>query len=64
MIMDVPGGYSTFKEAKRRACAIAHLRQELRFVVCEAGIYFTATEEDLDTFFLGCEPVYCTADED
>jgi hypothetical protein len=62
-IMNALGGFDSMREAQQRARHIAHIRQEMRYVVYESGSYFVATEEDLDTFFMGSKPLYCTADE-
>lgn len=73
--MSKPGatqpGYNTmtFDAAKKLAISLAHKTGKMRFVIWVGddvgGPYTTATDEDLDTFFLGISDdhiLLCTAD--
>jgi len=59
----------TFNEAKERAVSLACKTGKMRFVIWigddEGGPYTVATDEDLDTFYLGISDdhiLLCTAD--
>ncbi len=43
--------------ALQRASRLARQRQVTMYVVCEGGKYDVATEEDLDTYYLGATVV-------
>jgi hypothetical protein len=47
----------TYTEAIQKAKRVAKAKAEWRYVVREGSEYDTASEYDLETFFLGCEPV-------
>jgi hypothetical protein len=60
-----PGAFNSLREARTCAVQVAHVHQETRYVVRESGEYFVATDEDLDTFFVGIADsniLFCTAD--
>jgi hypothetical protein len=64
-MQSIPGGFDSFVAAKSRASQVARTKQEARYVVVESGHYFVATDEDLDTFFMGIPDrsiLYCTAE--
>lgn len=59
----------TFNEAKEHAVRLAHKTGKTRFVIWVgddvSGPYAVATDEDLDTFYLGISDdhiLLCTAD--
>jgi hypothetical protein len=59
------GGFSSLALARHRAVQVARAREETRYVVWESGEYFVASDEDLDTFFVGIRDrdiLFCTAD--
>jgi hypothetical protein len=60
-----PGGFSSLALARYRALQVSKARLETRYVVTECGEYFVASDEDLDTFFVGIADkniLFCTAD--
>jgi hypothetical protein len=55
----------TYAQAVAAAKKQAKVKEEVRFVVYEAGEYHTASEFDLETWFAGIRDeniLYCTGD--
>jgi hypothetical protein len=65
IFMTTPGAFNSLSAARTRAVQVAHTKQEARYVVRESGEFFVATDEDLDTFFMGIAQnniLFCTED--
>lgn len=51
--ISILGGMRTFEQARASADRISRKRNEARYVVEESGAFYVASDEDLQTFFVG-----------